>query len=109
MVGLDLVTCSDRGSALPVIAGVLVLVGLCGLGLTRLGVAVTDSARARTAADAAALAAVSGGEPAARALAAANGARLVRCVCAGDPVEVTVVVDSVNGDVEATARASARP
>ena len=67
----------ERGSVLPLVA-LLVLAtgGLC-LVLGRLGGEAVAAARARTAADAAALAGSAGGEAAAEALARANGAELV--------------------------------
>jgi Flp pilus assembly protein TadG len=88
-----------------VVAGVAALVLALTLGVARLGGAVVDAARAQTAADAAALAAVEGGAVAAERLAEMNGARLVSCVCDSDPVEVTVIV----GRARAVARASGLP
>jgi hypothetical protein len=93
----------ERGQATPLLAIVVVLVGLMAMALGRLGHSATDAARARTAADAAALAGAADGERAARDLAEANGARMVRFVKAGDEVEVTVRYD----DAEAVARAVA--
>jgi Flp pilus assembly protein TadG len=78
---------------------VVLLVGL--LVLARVGRAVADRARARTAADAAALAGVRDGADAARDLARANGGRLLHFVEASGEVEVTVQV----GDRQASARA----
>ena len=63
---------------------------------------VVDVARARTAADAAALAAVEGGRPAASRLAARHGATVVAWQRHGATVTVTVRV----GDAMATARAT---
>jgi hypothetical protein len=85
------------------IALVVLVVGLLVVG--RVGRTVVDRARARTAADAAALAGVGHGVAAARQLADRNGARLVAFDDAGDEVEVTVQV----GSVRASARARLDP
>ena len=93
---------SERGSILPLVALVLVAgAGLC-LGLARLGATLTEAAQARTAADAAALAGAADGCGAAREVAAANRARLVRCDDEGVEVEVVVRL----GRVERAARAA---
>lgn len=68
---------TERGSALPVLVLAVVLGGVLALHMGRLGGAAGSRARAQTAADAAALAGAADGEPAARALAEANGATLV--------------------------------
>ncbi len=91
----------ERGAASIVMVGVLVAaLGLC-VGAARLGSALVARAEADTAADAAALAAADAlalgqgsdvARVAAEETAARNGARLVRCVCAGDAAEVEVVV-----------------
>jgi hypothetical protein len=62
---------------------------------------VGQSAQARTAADAAALAGAADGEAAARAVAEANGAELVSWRASGHDVWVGVVV----GDAKAVAKA----
>ena len=67
----------ERGSAVPLIALVVVLIGCVVVGLGRLGAAGAARAAARTAADAAALAGAADGRAAAEALAEANGAELV--------------------------------
>jgi hypothetical protein len=61
--------------------------------------------QAQTAADAAALAATTGGRAAALRLATANGATLVSLVVAGDDVTVVVELDGTH----ATARATSGP
>lgn len=66
---------------------------------------VIDVGRARTAADAAALAGAAAGRAAAARLAAANGAAVVAWSRDGATVTVTVRV----GDAEATARATLDP
>lgn len=90
--------------------GEAVLTALAGAGLAlALAVAlgdlagdVIDAARARTAADAAALAGVDGGRAGSDRLASANDAEVVAWSQVGDDVTVTVRV----GDASATARAS---
>ena len=95
----------DRGSAVLAVTSVAVLSGLVALATARLGVAMAQRACARTAADAAALAAVEGGPAAAGRLAAANGGRLVSFAAAADSVTVSVRC----GDAAAVARASNSP
>jgi hypothetical protein len=70
-----------------------------------LGGQIVGRARARAAADAAALAGVDGGRPAAARLAALNGASLVSFSVDGEGVTVVVAI----GDVHVTARASDLP
>ena len=80
---------------------VVVAAGLAVLLLVRLGGAAADRARARTAADAAALAGATGGREAAEAVARENGASLKVFVTVSPDVEATVRVR----DEQATARA----
>lgn len=97
----------DRGQAIPVLLVVIAFTAACAVGVARVGAAAVAAARAQTAADAAALAGVSGGRPAAAALAARNGARIVEWrpdPAAGD-AGVTVTVSLV---ADPTVRASAR-
>ena len=96
----------DRGSA--VVFVVLVAVAFTtatGAGLAALSRDLIDVARARSAADAAALASVEGGQSAAKELASANGATLVSWAQVGADVVVEVRV----GDAVATARATNVP
>jgi hypothetical protein len=86
---------SERGSVTPLVAVVMVLVGVLCLGLGRLGGDANGRARAQTAAD---------GEDEARALARANGAEVLEIDTDGTEVQVKVRV----GDVEAWARATGR-
>jgi len=72
------------------------------VGIARVGLVVDDSARARTAADAAALAGVHGDERTSREVAQANGAVLESFAFTGDGVEVLVRV----GRMRARARAA---
>jgi Putative Flp pilus-assembly TadE/G-like/D-alanyl-D-alanine carboxypeptidase len=93
----------DRGQATPLAAAILAIVTVALVALVPAGRALADRARARTAADAAALAGAADGEQAARDLATANGGELVAFDRAGDEVVVRVRV----GDVDAYARAQA--
>jgi len=92
----------DRGQVLPLIVVVLALA----LGLVvvvgRVGAAAADRARAQTAADAAALAGVEGGRPAATRIAAEHGGELV----AFDLRDGVVAVEVRLGVASAAARAA---
>ncbi len=113
----------EAGSAGVLACGLLALVAVLVLGLGRLATGVVAVSRAHTAADAAALAAageIAAGrtegdaERTASVTAAANGARLVRCECAGPAVFVVVSVAlpssrPVSGLVRAAARAELHP
>lgn len=85
----------DAGQAAPL----MVLAAAMTMGLiiaaTEVGRVLDEAARARTAADAAALAAAAGGRPEAAELAEANGAELVAFDRAGDQVTVAVRVGRV--------------
>ncbi len=87
------------------IPAALVLAALLSVGVGRVGVVMVQRQRAQIAADAAALAGVSGGRDAAAGLADANGATLVAFDQVGDDVVVTVEI----GAVDASARASNGP
>jgi hypothetical protein len=94
---------NDGGQIVPLAAA---MVGLCCVALLALvpvARALDDRARARTAADAAALAGAADGERTAREVAGANGADLLEMEHNGDEVVVQVRV----GEVEAFARARA--
>lgn len=96
----------DGGQAavlLVVVSAVLVVV--MSLALATFGRATLDRTRAQTAADAAALAGVDGGQPAASRLAAHHGAVVIAWIERGDDVTVTVRL----GDATATARATDAP
>ena len=94
--------CRDcRGQATPLVIGVVAIAAASLIPIARLGRVASDAARARAAADAAALAAVIDGPAGARRGAAANDAILVSFVRIGSDVMVTVSVG------EATARARA--
>ncbi len=92
----------DRGQAVPLLLGVLALGLVLLIALSRVAVAAVSAARARTAADAAALAGARWGRPAAAQAAADNGGRLVTFTQLGPDVLVTAVV----GDASASARAT---
>ncbi|HET9442847.1 MAG TPA: hypothetical protein VFO65_05950 [Acidimicrobiales bacterium] len=77
----------------PLVAVVMVAAGLACVGLGRLGSAAVGEARARTAADAAALAGAAGGREEAARLAEANGARLTAFEAGGADVRVEVVME----------------
>jgi Flp pilus assembly protein TadG len=96
---------SDRGSAVLLVAVALVFAGLLSVGAAALGEAMLHRQQAQTAADAAALAGVSGGRSAAARYAARNGAVLVAFWRRGSVV--TVVVERHRA--HATASASDGP
>lgn len=92
----------QRGQSSPLLAVALLVAALVVLALTAGGSSAVDAARARTAADAAALAGAAEGRDAARRLAAANGGRIISLITDGEEVQVEVAVG------RATARARAR-
>jgi secretion/DNA translocation related TadE-like protein len=117
---------NERGSVSVVILGLMGLLVVLGVMLGTTGQYLSVRSRVQAAADAAALAAApvtfhpfgSSGDPAAEAarFAAANGARLIRCVCAVDrswesrivQVEVGREVDLIGlGRIEIRASAAA--
>jgi secretion/DNA translocation related TadE-like protein len=91
---------SERGSVSIVAAGALVALLVCTMGVTDVARVLRVRTQARTAADAAALAAAqelavsSGTDPAAVAstIAGRNGATLVRCTCAVGSYDAIVTV-----------------
>ena len=91
----------ERGQATPLWAIVLLLAALLLVPMGLVARATIERAEAQSAADAAALAGALEGEGEARAIAAANGARVERYRQLGPVVEIIVVV----GDRRATARA----
>jgi hypothetical protein len=92
---------SDRAQAVPLVAVTLLVMALAAVAMVRIAGRADELARARTAADAAALAAVRDGRAAADALAGANGAAVVAYRADDTSVEITVRV----GESTATARA----
>jgi hypothetical protein len=96
----------ERGQAVPLLAVVVVLGVVATLGIAHLGRSVIDAGRARTAADAAALAGVTEGRAGAARLAAEHGAVLVAWSRHGVPGATTVTVTVRVGRASATAAAS---
>jgi hypothetical protein len=95
----------ERGSILPLVAMVMLGAGGLCLLLGMVGARANDAARARTAADAAALAGAADGRAAAVDLAEANGGHLLEFYRSG--TKATVVVEV--GDASARATAVAVP
>jgi hypothetical protein len=91
----------EQGQSTVLVAAGLVLAAVVLLAVVAAGGLVVDGARARTAADAAALAGAAEGRAAAVALARANGATLISYRTDGPAVTVTVTV----GRARAHARA----
>lgn len=91
----------DRGQVMPLMLAVVALAAVVLMALVPLAQAAGERSRARTAADAAALAGAAEGEAAARDIAAANGAEVVGWRAEGTDVWVEVVL----GDARARARA----
>jgi hypothetical protein len=92
----------DRGQAAPLMLAVVVVAAVAVVALGRLAVGGVDAARARTAADAAALAGARDGELAAAAVAVANHGVLRRFVTTGDDVVVEVQVGGARARARAT-------
>jgi hypothetical protein len=97
----DVTPGGERGQAAPLVLAVVALAVVVVLALVPLARGTDERARARTAADAAALAGAAEGEAAAEEVAAANGAELVEWHAAGTDVWVAVTL----GDARATAKA----
>ncbi|MEP6659299.1 MAG: pilus assembly protein TadG-related protein [Acidimicrobiales bacterium] len=92
----------EHGQTLPLMALVIVLIAATLVVVSRVGVLVVDRSRAHAAADAAALAAIHGGRPAAIDVATRNHGTLVSYVELNGSVEVRVRV----GRATALARAA---
>jgi hypothetical protein len=84
---------------------VVAIAALLAVAIGQVGAALVDHQRARTAADAAALAGAVGGRADAARVAAANGARVLGFLREGDVVTVRVAV----GEATASARATSGP
>jgi hypothetical protein len=97
-----------RGQATPLALVVVVLAIVAVVAIAELGGNVVDAGRARTAADAAALAGVSGGRDASVLIAMRNGASLVSWSRRPDGAGLTVTVTVRVGKATATAAASNR-
>jgi hypothetical protein len=98
----------DRGQAVPLALVAVALAILATVALAELGGNVVDAGRARTAADAAALAGVEGGREASARVAAENGATLLSWSSRPDGDGVMVTVTVATGHAAATASASNR-
>jgi len=96
---------ADRGQGVVLLLAVVAMISLAVVAVGVFGARIVDRGRAQTAADAAALAATTGGRSAAARLAASNGAALISYAEAGD---VVIVVVDVDGE-RATARATDGP
>lgn len=96
---------ADDGQVLPLFAVGVAAGGLLAFGIARLGADAVDQARARTAADAAALAGAAAGEGESRRLAELNGGQMRSFATVDGVVEVEVVLAGRT----ATARARPRP
>jgi hypothetical protein len=97
-----------RGQATPLALVVVVLAIVAVVAIAELGGNVVDAGRARTAADAAALAGVKGGRDASVLIAMRNGASLVSWSRRPDGAGLTVTVTVRVGKATATAAASNR-
>ena len=98
----------DRGQAAPLMVVMLLVLMVAVVATVELGQLVDESARARTAADAAALAGAAAGRGEADAMAAANGGRLLSYTeqeTAGDADVLLVTVEVRVGRASQTARA----
>jgi hypothetical protein len=95
-----------RGQATPLALVVVVLAVVAVVAIAELGGNVVDAGRARTAADAVALAGVDGGREASAHLARLNGATLVSWSSRPDGTGVTVTVTVRVGRATASAAAS---
>jgi hypothetical protein len=95
----------ERGQAMALLLVVVVMAALAVVAVGQFGLRLVDRGRAQIAADAAALAATTGGRSAAARLAAGNGAVLTSYIEEGGAVTVAVQVDGQ----QATARATNGP
>jgi hypothetical protein len=98
----------ERGQAVPLGLAVVVVAVLVMVAIAELGGNVVDAGRARTAADAAALAGVEGGREASARVAAGNGAELLSWSSNTEIDAVTVTVSVRVGRAVATAAATNR-
>ncbi len=98
----------EGGQAVPLMVAVMAVGLVFLLGIARLAAGAVHAARARTAADAAALAGAQWGRGAAVAAAADNGGRLRWFEQRGLDVLVTVEVDGATADARATVTISDR-
>ncbi|HEY0518611.1 MAG TPA: hypothetical protein VGC84_03885 [Ilumatobacteraceae bacterium] len=92
----------DRGQAVMLLLVVVVMAALAVVGVGDFSVRVVNRGRAQTAADAAVLAATTGGQGAAARIATDNGAVLVSYREVGDAVTVVVTVGGERATAQAT-------
>ncbi len=93
---------ADRGQAWMLLLFVVVAVVVAIVGIAELGAELVHRARARAAADAAALAGTTGGRVAAARIAQRNGAVLVSYRSVGDMVVVEVLVEGARAAAAAS-------
>lgn len=98
-------TRSNAGQALGLVLCAVAFIAIVAVGVSRFGIRLVQSAHAQTAADAAALAGVTGGSGAAERVAGANGATVISWSAGEGDFTVTVRF----GAAVATARASQQP
>lgn len=93
---------NNRGQAVVLLLAVVVMAALSVIGVGLFATRIVDRGRAQIAADAAVLAATTGGRQAASRLAASNGAVLLSYAEDGDVVTVVVAVDGERATARAT-------
>ena len=98
----------ERGQAVPLALAVVAVAILVTVAVAELGGNLVDAGRARTAADAAALAGVEGGRDASARVAAGNGGVIVSWSRRADGDGLLVTVTVRVGRAKATAAASSR-
>ena len=92
----------DHGQATVLLLAVVALVVVAMVATAQFGARLVDRAQAQVAADAAALAGVSGGRSAAKRLASANDGVLMSFAAVGDDVQVVVRVGGASAAAHAT-------
>ena len=102
MTSTSIRTENDQGQATPLLIGVIAMMVVLVFAVAHLGRTVADSARARAAADAAALSGVVDGDAAARSIAAKNGAVVTSIERIGSDLVVEVRVGSSLARARAT-------
>ena len=100
---------AESGQATILVLAAVAVLAVMVMALGRFGVTLTDSARARTAADAAALAGAVDGRDGAESMARANGASLIEFRDDGPTVYVVVAVDDGAGGGGTAAARAAKP
>ena len=100
---------TDRGQALGLVVMSIALIGMFAVGIASVSTRLVKRSQAQNAADAAALAGVTGGAAAASTVAGRNGAMLVGFTDVQGGQGVVVTVEVIVGDEHAIARASSQP